>query len=159
MGLSEFIWQEIYYTIINFMFCKLQLIALFWLRHAGNFVPYFLCFHCFINSYLCPCDIFCIKGKEEHPVGPSLPSFELKSIIYQDICMPLFSTGLVYEIYWEFQLKFCSFYYYYFLFFSPCLWFQVETILDKDNFTLDELLDEDEIIQECKALNSRLINL
>ncbi|KAH1231720.1 Serine/threonine-protein phosphatase 6 regulatory subunit 3 [Glycine max] len=34
----------------------------------------------------------------------------------------------------------------------------VETILDKENFTLDELLDEDEIIQECKALNSRLIN-
>ncbi|XP_028759355.1 serine/threonine-protein phosphatase 6 regulatory subunit 3 isoform X2 [Neltuma alba] len=34
----------------------------------------------------------------------------------------------------------------------------VETILDKDNFTLEELLDEDEIIQECKALNSRLIN-
>ncbi|WVY94500.1 hypothetical protein V8G54_033588 [Vigna mungo] len=35
---------------------------------------------------------------------------------------------------------------------------RVETILDRDNFTLDELLDEDEIIQECKALNSRLIN-
>ncbi|KAL1320592.1 uncharacterized protein [Arachis hypogaea] len=34
----------------------------------------------------------------------------------------------------------------------------VETILDRDNFTLEELLDEDEIIQECKALNSRLIN-
>lgn len=34
----------------------------------------------------------------------------------------------------------------------------VETILDKDNFTLEELLDEDEIIQECKALNARLIN-
>ncbi|KAL7131155.1 hypothetical protein ABFS83_13G179300 [Erythranthe nasuta] len=34
----------------------------------------------------------------------------------------------------------------------------VETILDKENFTLDELLDEDEIIQECKALNGRLIN-
>ncbi|KAI4368063.1 hypothetical protein MLD38_016669 [Melastoma candidum] len=34
----------------------------------------------------------------------------------------------------------------------------VETILDKENFTLEELLDEDEIIQECKALNSRLIN-
>ncbi|KAF7842473.1 SIT4 phosphatase-associated family protein [Senna tora] len=30
--------------------------------------------------------------------------------------------------------------------------------MDKDNFTLEELLDEDEIIQECKALNSRLIN-
>lgn len=36
---------------------------------------------------------------------------------------------------------------------------QVETILDKDNYTLEELLDEDEIIQECKALNGRLINL
>ncbi|KAJ4702988.1 Serine/threonine-protein phosphatase 6 regulatory subunit 3 [Melia azedarach] len=34
----------------------------------------------------------------------------------------------------------------------------VETILDKDNFTLEELLDEDDIIQECKALNGRLIN-
>jgi serine/threonine-protein phosphatase 6 regulatory subunit 3 len=30
--------------------------------------------------------------------------------------------------------------------------------LDKENFTLEELLDEEEIIQECKALNSRLIN-
>jgi serine/threonine-protein phosphatase 6 regulatory subunit 3 len=35
----------------------------------------------------------------------------------------------------------------------------VDTILDKENFTLEELLDEDEIIQECKALNTRLINL
>ncbi|XP_034596296.1 uncharacterized protein [Setaria viridis] len=35
---------------------------------------------------------------------------------------------------------------------------KVDTILDKENFTLEELLDEDEIIQECKALNSRLIN-
>ncbi|KAL8115512.1 uncharacterized protein LOC141668383 [Apium graveolens] len=34
----------------------------------------------------------------------------------------------------------------------------VELVLDKDNFTLEELLDEEEIIQECKALNSRLIN-
>ncbi|CAK9133500.1 unnamed protein product [Ilex paraguariensis] len=34
----------------------------------------------------------------------------------------------------------------------------VETILDKESFTLDELLDEDEIIQECKSLNGRLIN-
>ncbi|TYH70475.1 hypothetical protein ES332_D05G120200v1 [Gossypium tomentosum] len=34
----------------------------------------------------------------------------------------------------------------------------VEIILDKENFTLEELLDEDEIIQECKALNGRLIN-
>ncbi|KAH9606940.1 hypothetical protein KSS87_009335, partial [Heliosperma pusillum] len=35
----------------------------------------------------------------------------------------------------------------------------VETILSKDKFSLEELLDEDELIQECKALNSRLINL
>ncbi|KAK6926787.1 SIT4 phosphatase-associated protein family [Dillenia turbinata] len=34
----------------------------------------------------------------------------------------------------------------------------VESVLDKENFTLDELLDEEEIIQECKALNGRLIN-
>ncbi|KAK1375560.1 Serine/threonine-protein phosphatase 6 regulatory subunit 3 [Heracleum sosnowskyi] len=34
----------------------------------------------------------------------------------------------------------------------------VDTILDKEKFTLDDLLDEDEIIQECKSINSRLIN-
>ncbi|KAK9132684.1 hypothetical protein Scep_012212 [Stephania cephalantha] len=39
-----------------------------------------------------------------------------------------------------------------------CVWGKVDTILDKDKFTLEDLLDEDEIIQECKALNGRLIN-
>ncbi|CAH1440238.1 unnamed protein product [Lactuca virosa] len=34
----------------------------------------------------------------------------------------------------------------------------VDTILDQENFTLEELLEEEEIIQECRALNSRLIN-
>ncbi|KAL8141543.1 hypothetical protein V2J09_014575 [Rumex salicifolius] len=34
----------------------------------------------------------------------------------------------------------------------------VDAVLDKDNFSLEELLEEEEIIQECKALNSRLIN-
>lgn len=34
----------------------------------------------------------------------------------------------------------------------------VDIILEKENCTLEELLDEDEIIQECKALNERLIN-
>ncbi|XP_027191343.1 uncharacterized protein [Cicer arietinum] len=34
----------------------------------------------------------------------------------------------------------------------------VEAVLDKENYSLEELLDEEEIIQECKALNSRLIN-
>ncbi|KFM28361.1 Serine/threonine-protein phosphatase 6 regulatory subunit 2 [Auxenochlorella protothecoides] len=33
----------------------------------------------------------------------------------------------------------------------------VDSILDKDNYTLEELLDEDELIQECKSLNNRLI--
>ncbi|KAJ1420909.1 SIT4 phosphatase-associated protein family [Sesbania bispinosa] len=41
---------------------------------------------------------------------------------------------------------------------TPRCCHHVETILDRENFTLEELLDEDEIIQECKALNSRLIN-
>ena len=45
------------------------------------------------------------------------------------------------------------------LMYSPSFRLQVEAILDKDNFTLEELLDEDEIIQECKALNGRLLNL
>ncbi|XLR43449.1 hypothetical protein S83_028109 [Arachis hypogaea] len=35
---------------------------------------------------------------------------------------------------------------------------KVEAILDKENFTLEELLDEEEVIQECKAVNSQLIN-
>lgn len=30
--------------------------------------------------------------------------------------------------------------------------------MDQENFTLEDLLDEDEIIQECRALNSRLVN-
>ncbi|KAF5822800.1 putative SIT4 phosphatase-associated protein family [Helianthus annuus] len=34
----------------------------------------------------------------------------------------------------------------------------IESILDKEGFALEELLDEEDIIQECKALNSRLIN-
>ncbi|MBA0669181.1 hypothetical protein Goklo_002027, partial [Gossypium klotzschianum] len=33
----------------------------------------------------------------------------------------------------------------------------VESILDKENFTLEELLDEEEIIQECKALNKLVL--
>ncbi|XP_042403680.1 serine/threonine-protein phosphatase 6 regulatory subunit 3-like [Zingiber officinale] len=34
----------------------------------------------------------------------------------------------------------------------------VDSMLEKERFTLEDLLDEDEIIQECKALNTRLIN-
>lgn len=33
----------------------------------------------------------------------------------------------------------------------------VDTILDKEDYTIEELLDEDELIQECKSLNARLI--
>lgn len=32
-------------------------------------------------------------------------------------------------------------------------------ILDKDDFTLEELLDEDDLIQEVKSLNNRLLDL
>ena len=32
-------------------------------------------------------------------------------------------------------------------------------MLDKESFTLEELLEEDDVIQECKSLNSRLVNL
>eukprot|EP00249_Psilotum_nudum_P017372 c26285_g1_i1 orf=661-3174(-) len=34
----------------------------------------------------------------------------------------------------------------------------VESVLDRETYTLEELLDEDEMIQECKSLNTRLIN-
>lgn len=32
----------------------------------------------------------------------------------------------------------------------------VDSILDKEAYSLEELLDEDELIQECKSLNARL---
>ena len=32
----------------------------------------------------------------------------------------------------------------------------IDSILDRESYTLEELLDEDELIQECKSLNSRL---
>ncbi len=35
----------------------------------------------------------------------------------------------------------------------------IEAILDKDEFVLEELLDEDDILQECKSLNGRLVAL
>ncbi|CAD7697618.1 unnamed protein product [Ostreobium quekettii] len=34
----------------------------------------------------------------------------------------------------------------------------IEAILDREDFSLEELLDEDDLIQECKSLNGRLIN-
>lgn len=35
----------------------------------------------------------------------------------------------------------------------------LQQILDKEEYTLEELLDEDDIIQECKSLNGRLLQL
>jgi len=35
----------------------------------------------------------------------------------------------------------------------------IEQILDKQEFTLEELLDEEDMIQECKSLNGRLVAL
>ncbi|ONK55196.1 uncharacterized protein A4U43_UnF6490 [Asparagus officinalis] len=41
---------------------------------------------------------------------------------------------------------------------SPAVIPHIKSILDKENFTLEKLLDEEDIIQVCKALNTRLIN-
>jgi hypothetical protein len=35
----------------------------------------------------------------------------------------------------------------------------VETILDRESFTLEDLLDEEELLQECKNQNKRLLDL
>ena len=35
---------------------------------------------------------------------------------------------------------------------------QVETVLDKESFTLENLLDEDDLIQEVKSMNGRLVS-
>lgn len=43
---------------------------------------------------------------------------------------------------------------------SPCSsGSQLQELLDKNEVTLEELLDDDSIIQECKSLNARLIHL
>jgi hypothetical protein len=42
------------------------------------------------------------------------------------------------------------------LFYLPPAASPVDSILDKEEYSLEELLDEDELIQECKSLNSRL---
>jgi hypothetical protein len=34
-----------------------------------------------------------------------------------------------------------------------------QALLDKDDCALEELMNEDDIIQECKAANSRLVSL
>lgn len=34
----------------------------------------------------------------------------------------------------------------------------INSILERDNFTLHELLAEDDLIQECKTMNSQLID-
>jgi hypothetical protein len=34
----------------------------------------------------------------------------------------------------------------------------IETLLDTEDFTLQQLLEEDDIIQECKQLNKKLID-
>jgi serine/threonine-protein phosphatase 6 regulatory subunit 3 len=35
---------------------------------------------------------------------------------------------------------------------------QVEVVLDKESFTLENLLDEDDFIQEVKSMNGRLVS-
>lgn len=36
---------------------------------------------------------------------------------------------------------------------------RVETLLNKENVTLKELMDEDDILQECKAQTKNLVEL
>jgi hypothetical protein len=33
----------------------------------------------------------------------------------------------------------------------------IDQLLDSDNFTLESLLDESDLIQECKQLNTKLV--
>jgi hypothetical protein len=35
----------------------------------------------------------------------------------------------------------------------------LEAILEKESFTLQELLEEEDVLQECKALNRKLVEL
>jgi hypothetical protein len=35
----------------------------------------------------------------------------------------------------------------------------LDDLLDKGNFTLEQLLDQDDVIQECKAMNTILVDL
>jgi len=35
----------------------------------------------------------------------------------------------------------------------------IEQILDSGEYTLEQLLDEEDVIQECKSLNGRLVAL
>jgi len=34
----------------------------------------------------------------------------------------------------------------------------LDTLLEKESFTLEEVLDEEELLQECKAQNKKLID-
>ena len=34
----------------------------------------------------------------------------------------------------------------------------IDSILDKEHFELEDLLDEDDLLQECKSFNRKLIN-
>lgn len=34
----------------------------------------------------------------------------------------------------------------------------IETLLERDNVTLAELLDEDDVLQECKVVNRKLVD-
>ena len=35
----------------------------------------------------------------------------------------------------------------------------IDTLLDSEAYTLEQLLDEDDLVQECKQLNNKLLDL
>jgi hypothetical protein len=35
----------------------------------------------------------------------------------------------------------------------------IDTLLDSDDYTLQQLMDEEDLVQECKQLNNRLLDL
>ena len=66
---------------------------------------------------------------------------------------------------WNHIFQVCNYSSYNFILIKKCFFFShynfspVNDLIDRGNFTLEELLEEDELIQEVKAKNDRLTEL
>lgn len=58
-------------------------------------------------------------------------------------CFPALSQSCPITMFWKFDLNTTS---------------HVDKLLDKEDVTLEELMDEDDVLQECKAQNRRLLD-